>query len=153
MMTLLGSLLGFVASAFPEILKLQSEKEERKHQLAMFDRQVELQKLGHTQKLDELNINADIKETEQVYNYANRDSGVRWVEGLQSSVRPVLTYAFFGLFAAVKLTSLVTLAQAEDLTFASALQVIWDGETQALFATVMSFWFGGRAIQRARSRK
>ncbi|GMU43732.1 MAG: hypothetical protein AMXMBFR25_17180 [Lysobacterales bacterium] len=98
-----------VASAFPEILKLQREKEDRKHQLAMFDRQVELQKLGHTQKLDELNINADIKETEQVCNYANRDSGVRWVEGLQSSVRPVITYAFFCLFAAVNLTSLVTL--------------------------------------------
>ena len=53
--------------------------------------QGELQKLGHTQKLDELNINADIKETEQVYSYANRDSGVRWVEGLQSSVRPVIS--------------------------------------------------------------
>lgn len=153
MMTLLGSLLGFVASAFPEILKLQREKEERKHQLAMFDRQVELQKLGHIQKLDELNVTADIKETEQLYNYANRDSGVRWVEGLQASVRPVITYAFFGLFAAVKLTSLVTLAQAEGLTFTSVLQAIWDGETQALFATVMSFWFGGRAIQRARGRK
>jgi len=153
MMTLLGSLLGFAASAFPEILKLQREKEDRKHQLAMFDRQVELQKLGHTQKLDELNINADIKETEQVYSYANRDSGVRWVEGPGMQDPHAITYAFFGLFAAVKLTSLVTLAQAEDLTFASALQVIWDGETQALFATVMSFWFGGRAIQRARSRK
>ena len=68
-------------------------------------------------------------------------------------MRPVITYAFFGLFVVVTLTSLVTLAQAEDLTFASALQVIWDGETQALFATVMSFWFGGRALQRARSRK
>ena len=82
MMTLLGSLLGFVASAFPEVLKLQREKEDRKHELAMFDRQVEMQKLGHTQKVDELNISADIKETEQLYNYANRDSGVRWVEGL-----------------------------------------------------------------------
>ncbi len=149
MMTLLGSLLGFAASAFPEILKLQREKEDRKHQLAMFDRQVELQKLGHTQKLDELNINADIKETEQVYNYANRDSGVHWVEGLQSSVRPVITYAFFLVFAVVKIAALRSLA-ADGLELAEALQAIWDTETQALFAAVMGFWFGSRQIQKLR---
>jgi len=130
MMTLFGSLLGFAASAFPEMLKLKREAADRKQQLELLDRQLEAQKLGHVQKLEELNVSADISEMQQVYGYANRDSGVPWVEALQSSVRPVITYAFFGLFAAVKLTSLVTLVQAQALTFASALQVIWDGETQ-----------------------
>jgi hypothetical protein len=152
MMTLLGSLIGFGASAFPELLKLKREKEDRKQQLALLDRQIEQQKLGHIQKLEELNVSADIKEMDQVYGYANRDSGVRWVEALQSSVRPVITYAFFGLFAAVKLTSLATLLQAEGMTLSAALQVIWDGESQALFSTVLSFWFGARALGKAHQR-
>ena len=152
MMTLLGSLIGFGASAFPEILKLKREKEDRKQQLALLDRQIEQQKLGHVQKLEELNVTADIKEMDQVYGYANRDSGVAWVEALQSSVRPMITYAFFGLFAAVKLTSLATLVHADGMSFTSALLVIWDGESQALFATIMSFWFGARALGKAQPR-
>ena len=80
MMTLLGSLIGFGASAFPEILKLKREKEDRKQQLALLDRQIEQQKLGHVQKLEELNVTADIKEMDQVYGYANRDSGVGYIE-------------------------------------------------------------------------
>ena len=72
-----------------------------------------------------------------------------WVEALQSSVRPMITYAFSGLFAAVKLTSLATLVDADGMSFTSALLVIWDGESQALFAAVKSFWFGARALGKA----
>jgi hypothetical protein len=150
MLSLLGSLLGFLGSALPEFFKLFRESQDRKHELAIFDRQLEQQKLGHTQRLEEIQVQADVAETQALYNYANRATGVPWVEALQASVRPVITYAFFAVFATVKLAMLVGFMNESGIAFGAALQLVWDEETQALFAAVMSFWFGARALQKMR---
>ena len=42
-----------------------------------------------------------------------------WVEALQASVRPVITYAFFLVFVVVKALALVTLLQADGITLAA----------------------------------
>jgi hypothetical protein len=146
MMTLLGSLIGFAASAFPELLKITREHAHRKHELALLDRQLDPQNAAPTSValLPASLLSADAQPS--VAHHAS------WVEALRGSVRPVITYGFFGLFALVKLTSLATLLQAGGMEVASALQAIWDGESQALLATVMSFWFGARSLQRAPMR-
>jgi len=149
MLTLLGSLLGFASSAFPDFLKLLRDRADRKHELAIMDRQMELQIQGHSQRLEEINVQADISESKALYKHASRPSGVKWVEALRASVRPIITYAFFLLFAAVKLATLAKLL-SNDIAAADALIAIWDGETQALFAAVMSFWFGQRALAKYR---
>ena len=91
MLTLLGSLLGFLSSTFPEFLKLFRDSQDRKHELAILDRQMEQQRLGHSQRLEEIQIAADVTESQALYNYANHPTGSPWVEGLQASVRPVIT--------------------------------------------------------------
>ncbi|PRE30446.1 hypothetical protein C6P92_00215 [Burkholderia multivorans] len=85
-----------------------------------------------------------------IRSYANHPTGSPWVEALQASVRPVITYAFFLVFAVVKVSALATLLQTDGVTLAAALQATWDEETQALFAAVMSFWFGSRQISKMR---
>ena len=149
MLTLLGSLLGFLSSAFPDFLKLWRDRADRKHELAILDRQMEAQRQGHTQRLEEIQIQADIAESKALYAHASQPSGVQWVEALRASVRPVITYAFFVLFATVKIAALLQLLD-QGVGFTSGLIAIWDAETQALFAAVMSFWFGQRALQKAR---
>ena len=63
---------------------------------------------------------------------------MKWVEALGASVCLLITYGFFILFANVKTAALFTLSdQVVDLT--SGLIAVWDVETQALFAAVMSF--------------
>ena len=94
MLTLLGSLLGFLSSTFPEFLKLFRDSQDRKHELAILDRQMEQQRLGHSQRLEEIQIAADVAESQALYSYANHPSNSPWVEALQASVRPVITYAF-----------------------------------------------------------
>jgi hypothetical protein len=37
--------------------------------------------------------------------------------------------------------------------FSEAIQLLWDEDTKAIFAAIISFWFGSRAIDKARSRK
>ena len=82
------------------------------------------------------------EETENaVVDYAveyrhDKPVGVAWVDALRASVRPIITYAFFLLFASVKGSALYVLIAVEGLLLAEALPRIWDPETQALFAAV-----------------
>ena len=149
MLTLLGSALGFLSSLFPDLLKLFREHQDRKHELAVMDRQMEMQRAGHQQRLEEINVQADIAESQALYR-SLRPTGVRWVDALAGSVRPIITYAFFALFAAVKGSALYLLIAIEGVLLAQALPQIWDPETQALFAAVMSFWFGARSLAKFR---
>ncbi len=151
MLTLIGSLLGFVSSLFPDLLKLFRERQDRQHELAILDRQMEMMRSGHQQRLEEIQVQADIAESQVLYRSAG-PTGVKWVDALAGTVRPVITYAFFALFAAVKGSALYVLIAVEGVLLAQALPQIWDPETQALFAAVMSFWFGQRALAKARGR-
>jgi len=149
MLTLLGSLLGFVTSAFPDLLGLFRDRQDRKHELAILDRQMEQMTRGHRQRLEEIEVRADIAESKALYRH-DKPVGVAWVDALRASVRPVITYAFFLLFASVKGSALYVLIAVEGLLLAEALPRIWDPETQALFAAVMSFRFGQRALNKLR---
>ena len=149
MLTLLGSLLGFVSSAFPDLLTIWKDRADRNHELAIMDRQMELQKLNHSQRLEEIHIQADIAESKALYTHASQPSGVKWVEALRASVRPVITYAFFALFATVKVAILIK-SMNDGLSVVDSLIAVWDAETMALFAAVMSFWFGQRTLAKRR---
>ncbi len=149
MLTLLGSLLGFISSTFPDLLNIWKDRADRSHELAILDRQMEAQKLNHTNRLEEIHVQADISESKALYSHASQPSGVPWVEALRATVRPMITYAFFVLFATVKIAALFQLLNS-GFTVADSLIIIWDGETQALFAAVMSFWFGQRALTKLR---
>ena len=146
MLTLLGSLLGFLGSAFPQILKLFQEAHDRRHELAILDKQLEQQRQGHEQRLEEIRNDGEIKQSLALYQHDSQPAGYKWVEALRASVRPVLTYAFFLLFAAVKIAGLYTMVSFDGMSLAVALPLIWDAETQALFAAIMTFWFGQRAM-------
>ena len=147
MLTLLGSLLGFLGSAFPQILKLFQEAHDRRHELAILNLQLEQQRQGHQQRLEEIKSDGEIKQSLALYQHDSQPAGYKWVEALRASVRPVLTYAFFLLFAAVKIAGLYTMVGLDGMSLGVALPLIWDAETQALFAAIMTFWFGQRALR------
>ena len=65
----------------------------------------------------------------------------------RGSVRPVITYAFFGLFVAVQIVIMVKVMN-EGGNWAAAVTLMWTAETSGLFAAIMSFWFGNRAVSK-----
>ena len=79
------------------------------------------------------------------------NKGTGFISGLQKSVRPVITYAFFGLFATIEITLLMD-AIDKGTEFNEAIQLLWDDDTKAIFAAIISFWFGSRAIDKARRK-
>ena len=147
MMTLLGSLLGFGTSFLPEVLNFFKAGQEHKHNLERMQLEMDLMARRSELKIQELDKQAEIKETEGLYKHDSIDAG-GFVNALRGSVRPVITYAFFGLFVAIKTVAVMTLMNEQGADLAGALNVIWDDNTAGLFAAIMSFWFGNRAVSK-----
>ena len=145
MMTLLGSLLGFGTSFLPEILNYFKRGQEQKHELQKMQMQMELMSKRSELKIEELDKEAEIKETEGLYKHDDVDAG-GFINALRGSVRPIITYAFFGLFVAIKVTALLSPMNQSGVSLNMALDTIWDDLTAGLFAAIMSFWFGNRAV-------
>ena len=107
------------------------------------DKQIELSKSGQTSRLEEVRLQAESAEQVALYQHARR-SNVKWVDALSSSVRPVITYAFFGLYGVIKISQWLILSHT--LSVSQSFVFLWSEEDAALFAAVMSFWFGHRAL-------
>ena len=148
MISLLGSLLGFGTSFLPKVFEFFQDKSDKKHELAVMEVQIRQQKELATQKLEAVNVDADIREIESLHR-SMQPSGVKFIDGLRGSVRPVITYAFFGLFVFVEVSAYLALT-AQGVSVLDAADATFDQDTRALFAAVISFWFGGRAINRMR---
>ena len=146
MMTLLGSLLGFGSSFLPEVLNFFKAGQEHKQKMESMKLEMELMSKRSELQLSLLDKQADIKETEGLYKHDSIDAG-GFVNGLRGSVRPVITYAFFGLFVAVQIVIMVKVMN-EGGNWASAVTLMWTSETSGLFAAIMSFWFGNRAVSK-----
>ena len=151
MITILGSLIGFAGSALPKVFDMVNDWQDRKHELAMMDRQLEASKLQHVQKIEALNIEADISETKAIYKHDQSLKTTGFMSALRASVRPVITYLFFTLFAVIKGTAIYGLIYTDGVVWEMAIQTLWDEEPQGIFAAIISFWFGSRALQRSRS--
>ena len=146
MLSLLGSVLGFGTSFLPKIMDFFQDKQDKKHELAVMEVQIRQQIELATQKLEAVNVEADIREIEALQK-SMQPTGNSFIDGYRSSVRPTITYAFFLLFIFVEISAYLSLTSM-GTSGLDAVQIIWDQETKALFAAVISFWFGGRAISR-----
>ena len=147
MMTIIGSLLGFGTSFLPEVLNYFKRGQEQKYELQRMQMEMELMAKRSELNIAELDKEAEIKETEGLYKHDNVDAG-GFINALRGSVRPIITYAFFGLFVAIKVTALLSLMNQTGMQLNMALSTIWDDQTAGLFAAIMSFWFGNRAVSK-----
>jgi hypothetical protein len=134
------------------VLGYFKQNQANKQELKMLEAKAQYAAQLSTLKLQELDAEADIAETKGLYAHDTALAAKGgWVVGLQASVRPVITYLFMAAFLAVKGGMVYSLIFMQDVDWTTALEVTWDSETQALFAAIMSFWFGNRAMSKARA--
>lgn len=154
MLTILGSLIGFLGSFAPKVLQMWQDKKDKAHELAVMQVQIQVQKDIGAQRLEEVRTTAESAEMQALYEHAKFvPSGVKWVDAvlalLTGSVRPVITYAFFALYAIVKWAQATSVsAFYSNITWTTAMAKTWTEEDSAIFATIVSFWFSGRMLQK-----
>ena len=145
MLTLISSVLGFGTSFLPKILGFFEEKRDQAHELRMMDKQLEMQIQLGNQKMQMMNVEADIRETETLHKTHAQitKKGSQWVINLSASVRPVITYCVF--FSYFTLVLLLAFGYIDNAMFA----LLWAADGMApLFAGIVSFWFGQRTFNR-----
>lgn len=155
MLALLGSLLGLLGSLAPRLIQFFEQKQNHAQELEMLKVQGQFQlqmiEAGHTAKMAEINAMADMRTELAAFVATNKPTGIRWVDAFNGFMRPFLTLCFFGLYAAVKAAQFLVLAQDGGMG-ASTVLSLWNNEDWAVWAAIVTFWFGNRTFNRERGR-
>jgi hypothetical protein len=155
--------------ALHKILEFFQGRQDKAHELALaqlqIQRELEMRKLGFEAQERVEHIRSEQLATESAANtsqmligaqqaemqaiYAHdtslNEGTSQWMKNLRASVRPVITYGFFFLLVFVDIAGF-WYGYYMSVPFNDLLQMLWDNETQALFASIIAFHFGGRAF-------
>lgn len=151
---ILGGVFGGIFRLAPEVLKYFDKKNERQHELYMFDKQCELEKVRGQQKLAEIGAQRDAAidtGAMDAFNAAiNQQTEMAKAAGgkvaaLSASVRPVMTYYLLVMYGAVK-TCFIILAYQNSVPFAEALIKNWTPDDMALLTGVVNYWMIDRSL-------
>ena len=169
MLTLLSTLLSFLMGGLPKILDFLQDRQDKKHELELaqmqIQRELEMRKLGfeaqervehiHTQQLEietksaekQSLVQAQQAEMQAIYAHDTslNEGTSEWMKNLRASVRPVITYGFFFLLLFIDI-GLFAYGWNSGVPFTELAEMLWDSDTQALFASIIAFHFGGRAL-------
>ena len=149
---LLGGVFGGIFRLAPEVLKFMDKKDERKHELSMFTLQTDLEKVKGQFRMEEKYVDystEQLKTLQEAFKeQATTAKEAGWfVSAVSALVRPGLTWAIFGIYAAVKVASL-SLAIGTGAAWQDVVIKAWGPEDFAMLNMVISFWFVGRSIEK-----
>jgi len=155
--TLLGGLLGGVFRIIPEILKFFDAKNDRVHELKMQAVEYRFRELAGKQRIAELSEgerrdwNTGALDALQASIQAQgKPSGVRWIDGFSSLMRPLITFQWVILLYPAVIVATFVLYIAGGQPPLEALIAVFGPEEKALVAGVLNFWFLGRVFDRVR---
>lgn len=155
MEAIFGSLLGGLFRLAPEFLKWLDRKDERAHEVLMFDKQIEMDKSRANNQLAQTNAEGNFmlagKDIDALIEGAKaqaQTTGIKWVDAINSLMRPTITFWWvIVLQTAVMVATIVSLAGTSD-GYLGALMKIWGPEEKSIVASIISFWFLDRALRR-----
>lgn len=148
MITLLASVAGFITSLIPEILRFLKDRLDKSHELQLMDKQIRFSKIAGARSPEEIQMTSDI--VEQLSLYSTYKTGIDWVDALNGTVRPMLAYSFFAMYASIKIIQYKYITKTALLV--EYVDVIWSIDDQAIFASIVSFYFGQRAFTKMRRK-
>jgi hypothetical protein len=169
MLTLLSTLISFLMGGVPKLLEFFQDRADKKHELELaqlqIQRELEMRKLGFEAqervehiKSEQLAMETASQNTQTIvaaqqaemqaiyaHDTALNEGTSQWMKNLRASVRPVITYGFFFLLVFVDVAGF-WYGWHMNVPFNDLLEMLWDSDTQALFASIIAFHFGGRAF-------
>ncbi|MFM1990227.1 MAG: hypothetical protein RJA99_3184 [Pseudomonadota bacterium] len=153
---LIGSIFGGLFRLAPEVLKWLDKKNERAHELAMFDKQCELEKVRGAQKLQEIGAQRDMavdagvlaafkSAIEQQTEMVKTAGG--WVASLSASVRPVVTYWILFVWSFIHVWFAWN-AWLKGMPPEVVFKTMMTADFAALLGGTINYWFLDRTLQR-----
>lgn len=158
LLSLLGGGLGGLLRFIPEIFKLLNAKGDRDHEYRMSTLQLQVDKARSEQEIDKVHAQSEASEVAghmqaliETIKGQSQLTGVKFVDALNSLVRPLLTFWWMAIFTAFKTTVIVD-AWYNFASWKTFGQQVWTDNDWAVLSGIISFWFVDRAIMRMQKK-
>lgn len=153
LMTLLSLFGGGLMRALPEVIGLWNKKTDNAHELAMLDRQAELEKTRAGARMDEIREQGDINQMlallaaqKSALTGQMQKVGIWWVDALNFLVRPFGFYFFICMYGLVKIATLAIALQADNSW--SAIIQCWTENDASILSGILAFYYVGRVFDK-----
>lgn len=153
--TLLGGALGGLFRLLPEFLKLLDRKNERAHEIEMFDKQLQADKLRGDQALAQAQAQgqitldaAGLDALKTAIESQGKLTGVWWVDAMNQLMRPVITLQWVIILYPAAMIATWSVLVSEGTTRALALTQVFGVDEKAICAGIINFWFLDRVIRK-----
>lgn len=154
MLTLLSALLGGVFRLAPEMMKLWDKKNDRVHELAMTEKEIEIAQLKVQEQMYRTDAEMHVSDMNALETALKEQgetarAGGKIVAAISALVRPVITYWLVVLYSVAKLIHLYLLC-SRSATLEQISAGIYTEFDQNTLIMILSFWFVGRVWERAK---
>jgi len=160
MMTLISTALSFLMGGVPKILDFFQDKSDKKHELELArmqtEREMQMLERGYAAQARVEEIRADQIATQTqadvhmallAHDTESAKGASQWVINARAMVRPGITYGMFTLLLFVDVFGFYY-AWKTGVAFDTALNILWDDDSQQIFASIIAFYFGGQAFKK-----
>jgi hypothetical protein len=160
MMTMISTLLSFLAGGLPKILQIFQDKQDKKHELALVaaqkERELALAERGFIAqarveeiKTEQVAMETAAEERVALYQHDMESGKVasRWIINLRASVRPVVTYIFVLELVALNIAG-VWYAYSTGIPFVEAMDNVFGDDEMIILSSIIAFWFGSQSFQK-----
>jgi hypothetical protein len=164
-LSLLGMLGGGFMRMLPELIAFFNKKTDNSHELAMLDKQFQLETTRSEARRAEQREIAMAHMAEVTYQgeaqkmLALLDAqksalegqmqkmGIWWVDALNFLVRPLVTYIMVLLYVLAKAATFAV-AYHSGIGAWEAILRVYDDEDRAILSGILAFWFVGRVFDK-----
>lgn len=160
--TAVGGALGGLLRLAPEVMKVWDRGNERKHELALLDKNTEAEKARAAAGLRETEIKTDsaqmiagVEALKEAIAGQAAQTGIKWVDAMNQTVRPILTYGIAAPYAIGKMLVFLLLVTSgvwhgglSAAEVKAAVDATYQPADMAILAGVLNFWFLGRVFDK-----
>ena len=155
MIELLSLIVGGLLRLIPEYFKFRSANAQNDHEFRMTTLQFDIDKARSEAQLDLVHAAsnaeqgiAELKGMIEAGNAQLKPTGIRFVDALNSLVRPVLTFYWcVGLYTTWKIVQIYILLKtnADAVQYLSVLVSEFD---RSIIGSIFAFWFVDRSLRK-----
>lgn len=154
--TLLSSIVGFMSSGLPTFMKYFQDKQDKAHELAIIQLQMQAQRETAGERIQEIQIENANSQLTTLYENALKPTNIKLIDGINGLIRPIVALVFIGIYIAMKIPHIELLGQMiinqnhfndHEMylkTYKVLSDELWDHTDSCIFSAIISFYFGSR---------
>lgn len=158
MIEILSLVGGAVARLAPSLLDFFKQGRDLKYELLRMDKELAMEENRAKNRQEEIaamsNFQVETNWSEamgEAIKYQTRATGDKWLDRINVSVRPILTYWWcIVLYTCHKMLLTVIVMSSDHSNLMSVANILYNDFDQAVTGSIIGFWFVDRALRKGR---